>query len=323
MTNLPARGYLRRLFVFPVACVVLTAMFWSGALSAHAQCLTWVQRSGTNKEYALSSLAMTWTQARAEAQSFGADLVIIQDQAEDTWLYQNMGTLADTVFPGTGGVWIGLSDHVSEGNFVWVDGSSLSYTNWAVNEPNGSGDYGHMYTPWSVPSGWDDTLELPGIQAGVYERTNPSALPHCLYPGSNEDFAIYTGVNAPPTASPSVNTATAGDVLTVRLDSPGATLYSNPFILVAQLFPLGGSAPSGPGPFASELYVNSGATLIVGPGSFSLNPILLPGGFTIGFQVPFFVFPQSMMLQGLLLPWAGQPVNNGFFATSDGHVINM
>jgi len=52
----------------------------------------------------------------------------------------------------TGGaeeVWIGLDDESTEGTYVWADGSSLEYTNWASGEPNdwqGSEDCVGMYT---------------------------------------------------------------------------------------------------------------------------------------------------------------------------------
>lgn len=32
--------------------------------------------------------------------------------------------------------WIGLSDEIKEGTFVWGDGSKLDYTNWLDGEPN-------------------------------------------------------------------------------------------------------------------------------------------------------------------------------------------
>lgn len=31
--------------------------------------------------------------------------------------------------------WIGLNDIISELNFVWADGSAVSYTNWAPDSP--------------------------------------------------------------------------------------------------------------------------------------------------------------------------------------------
>ncbi|XP_041363357.1 echinoidin-like [Gigantopelta aegis] len=38
-----------------------------------------------------------------------------------------------------GRMWIGLTDVLKEGSFVWTDGSTLDWTNWAKGEPNSYG----------------------------------------------------------------------------------------------------------------------------------------------------------------------------------------
>ncbi|KAK3785697.1 hypothetical protein RRG08_055528 [Elysia crispata] len=37
-------------------------------------------------------------------------------------------------------IWLGLSDSVTEGTFLWIDGALLSYTNWKSREPNNAGE---------------------------------------------------------------------------------------------------------------------------------------------------------------------------------------
>ena len=32
--------------------------------------------------------------------------------------------------------WIGLSDNEKEGKFIWTDGTSTKYSNWAADQPN-------------------------------------------------------------------------------------------------------------------------------------------------------------------------------------------
>ena len=147
--------------------------------------------------------------------------------------------------------------------------------------------------------------------------------PSGSYPGSGEDATLSTGINGVPTVYPSIKSATAGDVLSIQVDSPLGSFYYSPFILAAQLWTPGSSAPSGPGSLASELHIDSGAVILVGPNAYSMNPVLSPGGQSVSLTIPLFLSPQNVMLQGLLLPWAGQPVNNGFFATTDGHVIEV
>ena len=45
-------------------------------------------------------------------------------------------------------VWIGLNDTIDEGNFTWVDGSSLDYTNWQANEPRSPDCVNIINTEW-------------------------------------------------------------------------------------------------------------------------------------------------------------------------------
>lgn len=75
----------------------------------------------------------TWVQAQATAEALGGNLITIDDGAEHLWAVQNFG------FDATGArraLWTGLNDLNTEGIFEWVDGSSVSYVNWAPGEPS-------------------------------------------------------------------------------------------------------------------------------------------------------------------------------------------
>ena len=41
------------------------------------------------------------------------------------------------------GVWLGLTDEFEEGNWQWVTGEPLNYTNWYDGEPNNNGGLEH------------------------------------------------------------------------------------------------------------------------------------------------------------------------------------
>ena len=56
----------------------------------------------------------------------GGDLVSINDSIENAYVSNIL----------TEHFWIGYTDELVEGSFVWVDGSTSSFTNWANNEPN-------------------------------------------------------------------------------------------------------------------------------------------------------------------------------------------
>ena len=75
------------------------------------------------------STPASWNDARTFCQQRGADLVIVNDAAENDFL----------AGLELGAPWLGASDVAAEGTWVWVDGSSLGYANWNTGEPSNSG----------------------------------------------------------------------------------------------------------------------------------------------------------------------------------------
>ncbi|KAL9950355.1 hypothetical protein ACROYT_G042842 [Oculina patagonica] len=56
-----------------------------------------------------------------------------------------------------GGVWIGLNDVTTEGTFRWPDGSHVTYTKWASNQPDNRNDYQDCVRMTVDERAWDDT----------------------------------------------------------------------------------------------------------------------------------------------------------------------
>jgi cysteine-rich repeat protein len=64
--------------------------------------------------------------------------------------------------------WIGFNDISAEGSFVWANGEPTSYTNWAVGEPNNSGNEDctvinqstRLWTDWPCSNATDYICEL-------------------------------------------------------------------------------------------------------------------------------------------------------------------
>ena len=87
---------------------------------------------GSGHWYEITSGPMSWTNAQSEATSKGGYLVAVSDSAEQAFLV--------STFAPSGGwenfLWIGLWDPQGNGNFVWVNGEQVVYTNWAAGEPN-------------------------------------------------------------------------------------------------------------------------------------------------------------------------------------------
>ena len=75
----------------------------------------------------------TWEEAQANAVRLGGNLVTINDAAENNFLYSQTWATGYSLY-------IGLSDRLLEGTWVWADGSLSTYTNWGPAQPsNGAG----------------------------------------------------------------------------------------------------------------------------------------------------------------------------------------
>jgi hypothetical protein len=79
--------------------------------------------------YYISDMPMTWLEASAAAQALGGNLVTINDAAENEFIF-------NTYYLPFSDIYIGLNDLNTEGEFEWVSGEPLEYSNWAAGEPN-------------------------------------------------------------------------------------------------------------------------------------------------------------------------------------------
>gem|GEM_PF-4852592 len=77
--------------------------------------------------YFCSLTSFTYSQAKSLAIQNGGHLAVICDQIENDFIATK---LTNDV------VWIGLSDEVNEGTFIWANGDNCTYTNWLGSDPN-------------------------------------------------------------------------------------------------------------------------------------------------------------------------------------------
>ena len=89
---------------------------------------------------------MTWPDANQMAISKGGHLVTIGDSNENNYVYN--------ISP-TEQLWLGLSDQLSEGNWEWVTGEPLVYSNWSAGEPNGLTNENYALY-WQANGEWND-----------------------------------------------------------------------------------------------------------------------------------------------------------------------
>ncbi len=67
-----------------------------------------------------------WTNSEAEALTLGGHMATINDAAENDWVFDTFSFFGDI----DRDLWIGFSDAITEGVFLWSSGEPVTYTNW-------------------------------------------------------------------------------------------------------------------------------------------------------------------------------------------------
>lgn len=149
--------------------ILLVCLFLSAAVPTHAQ----EDPCGLGEafyyigEYNGHAYYLSWdcyfaADAAAAAEAAGGHLATISDAGENEFV---------SVGVGYNWAWIGFSDAGDEGNFTWVNGEPVSYTNWCGGEPNNCCSGEHWTTiNWCYNEdgslGWNDLYD--GIAEGDY-----------------------------------------------------------------------------------------------------------------------------------------------------------
>ena len=116
--------------------------------------------------YALTPGAMSWSEARAWARSYGGELVQIRNEAENEWVFRTFTGSASE----PRNLWIGLSDRHEEGVFRWNRADPVGFSAWARHEPNdfGGEDYAHIWCVSDPNAGrWNDFIDSAEGPGGV------------------------------------------------------------------------------------------------------------------------------------------------------------
>lgn len=131
-------------------------------------------RPETGNEYLLTPGGLTWDQANAWAQSVGGNLVTINDAGEQDWIFNDFRPWAGAPLQ----FWLGMTDNAQEGNWQWISGQPVTYTNWHPGEPNnqwGNEDYAVMIN-WEGGK-WNDAPNSTYLMAGLVEIETNNAPP--------------------------------------------------------------------------------------------------------------------------------------------------
>ncbi|XP_002737988.1 perlucin-like protein [Saccoglossus kowalevskii] len=112
----------------------------------------WFRNNEESYCYRYFSGLQTWQKAQDICETYGANLASIKDESENDFVFKLQG------YGCNNGIWIGLSDIVTEGTFKWFDGNALVYENWHVDEPDNNGD--------------QDCVEIDGSRGVDYSKWN-------------------------------------------------------------------------------------------------------------------------------------------------------
>ncbi|MCI6190597.1 MAG: peptidoglycan DD-metalloendopeptidase family protein, partial [Clostridium sp.] len=119
-----------------------------------------------NKEYLCYDYSMAWEVAEEYCKNKGGNLAIIDSKEKND-------VISNLIKDGTkDGYFLGASDKYDEGNWKWINGASLDYTNWLEGEPNNakkSEDYLEIY---KENAKWNDLASMGWSDIGfICERT--------------------------------------------------------------------------------------------------------------------------------------------------------
>jgi hypothetical protein len=91
---------------------------------------------GLTSRYKEVRIGQPWVAAELDCEAEGGHLIVIDDEAENTWA----STVAATAITNDESThelaWLGLGDSASEGVFTWVTGAAPSLALWSSGEPN-------------------------------------------------------------------------------------------------------------------------------------------------------------------------------------------
>jgi len=101
----------------------------------------------------------TWTASEAEAENLGGTLAVINDAAEEDWVFSTFGAYGGT----NRNLWIGLRRQWPGGPFAWVTDEKSDYVNWHEGQPDNAGGVENCVHIWARssdnPNSWNDVSD--------------------------------------------------------------------------------------------------------------------------------------------------------------------
>jgi hypothetical protein len=143
------------------------------------------QTNYNGHSYYRSTSSATWTTARTNCANMGGHLVTITSSGENSFVFNT--------WPSG---WIGFNDEVVEGQWRWVTGEPVTYTNWNSGEPNNAGN--EDYAQFVGGGKWNDlpNTSLPYVIEFDYIVTFTAwALEQTVYTNSSGYYSFSKSTN--------------------------------------------------------------------------------------------------------------------------------
>ncbi|GFO10319.1 metalloendopeptidase [Plakobranchus ocellatus] len=109
----------------------------------------WILNSDNMNCYKRFDAIKTHPDAESDCQSYRGSLATALDMKENDFVKALMSSLWPTL-------WLGLTDSRTEGQFVWMDGTALTFTHWSGGEPNNWGLFGEDCVQMLYDGRWGD-----------------------------------------------------------------------------------------------------------------------------------------------------------------------
>ena len=111
------------------------------------------------KRFKLFTEQLAWHDAKKKCRQMGGRLAEVRSKEENKFITTLVrGSQSD-------GIWLGATDEAKFGDWVWSDGSTISYKNWAANQPNNFGGAEHyvMLLVRDNTGQWWDQPNISGL----------------------------------------------------------------------------------------------------------------------------------------------------------------
>ncbi len=142
--------------------------------------------------YFVSNNGTTWSNAKNICEEQGGHLATITSETENSFV-ANLNN---------DNLWIGFTDEASEGNFYWITGEEVTYTNWGNSQPDNSGSEDYVHINWNTIGKWNDHQSSQTYNY-VLEIYNFQSIPDWL-------ILFQTTLTIPPGENANVDVTVSG-----------------------------------------------------------------------------------------------------------------